>query len=101
MMFFKSQGSPVGRQIPTAVVACWQIAWATLKRRFCHLNKPSRAFGGTWHRLIKVARRFWLPDWPYYKTLSHVDVRVLRCVQIEKDKDELVSGWKDFWQNAG
>ena len=43
---------------------------------------------------LERIREVWLPDWPYYKTL-HVEVRVLRCVEIEKGKDELVSGWRN------
>jgi hypothetical protein len=43
--------------------------------------------------LVEIRKR-WHPNWPYYESLCQVEVRVLRCVEVEKGKDELVSGWR-------
>jgi len=43
--------------------------------------------------LVEIRKR-WHPNWPYYESLRQVEVRVLRCVEVERGKDELVSGWR-------
>ena len=43
--------------------------------------------------LVDIRAR-WHPNWPYYESLQLVQVRVLRCIEVEKGKDTLVSGWR-------
>lgn len=43
--------------------------------------------------LVDIRRR-WDPNWPYYGSLRHVQVRVRRCVEVEKSKDKFVSSWR-------
>jgi len=43
---------------------------------------------------LEEIRKRWHPNWPYYETLRDVEVRILRCVEVETGKDELVSGWR-------
>jgi hypothetical protein len=43
---------------------------------------------------LEEIRKSWHPNWPYYESLRDVEVRVLRCVEVEKGKDKFVSGWR-------
>ena len=44
--------------------------------------------------LVNIRAR-WHPSWPCYESLRHVQFRILRCVEVQRGKDELVSGWRE------
>jgi len=43
--------------------------------------------------LLVDIRARWHPKWSYFESLRQIEFRILRCVEIEKDKGELVSEW--------